>query len=109
MDTTENIAKDSIKKILEHESENLQDAILSCLTNLNLLTTCTPDELDMMKEEMEISKQKEKSVTDDFISTKERIDYWLGELNKNETDFDVQKELILQEFDWIKYKLKINL
>ncbi len=90
-------------EILEHQSENLQDAVLSCMTNLNLLTNCTPDELDMTKEEMEISLSKEKKMADNFLFSKEKIDYWLEELNKNERDFDVLKVEILKELNWLKF------
>lgn len=102
MEVTKNLEKERLEQILEHQSDNLQDAILSCMTNLNLLTTFTPDEIGMTKEQMEISEQKEKSVAEGFIFTKERVDYWIEELNRTEKDFDIQRQHILQEFHWLK-------
>jgi hypothetical protein len=43
----------TIKQILLKEQENLEDEILSCLSNLNLLQNLTAEELDMSNEEIE--------------------------------------------------------
>lgn len=44
---------------LLREKENIQDEILSCLENLNLLEHFTPDELGMTEEEIISEREKE--------------------------------------------------
>ena len=93
-----------IKELLFEESDNLQDAILSCLTNLNLLTTFTPDELGMTEQEIEVEMKNEKAMVDNFIATKQIIDKWLQIINEN-LDVGNFNERLMEDCPWIENQI----
>ncbi len=93
--------KQKIKEILFKESDNLQDAILNCLTNLNLLTTFTPDELGMTEQEIEVEMKNEKAMVDKFIAAKQIMDKWLQIINEN-LDVGNFNERLLKDCPWIE-------
>ena len=95
---------EKINEVLFYESNNLQDAILSSLTNLNILTTFTPEEMDMTQWEIEADIEKEKKVINEFIATKGKMDKWLPIMNEN-TTVENFKEQLLQECPWLKNKI----
>lgn len=88
---------EEIYKKLTDASDDLQDAILSCLENLNLLEHCTPDELGMTDEEIITDRKKEFDKAERWGATKKRIDYWIKLFDRNEITDEKMKEL-LQEF-----------
>lgn len=93
--------KQKIKEILFKESDNLQDAILNCLTNLNLLSTFTPDELGMTEQEIERDNKNEKAMVDNFIATKQNMDKWLQIINEN-SEVENFNEQLMEDWPWIE-------
>ncbi len=75
--------KKTIHEILLHEKDNLEDEILSCLTELNLLQNFTVEELCMSSEEVAIDSKKEADSIERFASTKGKIEHWLSIINES--------------------------
>ncbi len=71
----------TIRQILLKEKENLEDEILSCLSNLNILQNFTYEELDMSNEKVEIESKREAANIDSYGLTKQKIEHWLKLMN----------------------------
>lgn len=90
----------TIKQILLKEQENLEDEILSCLSNLNLLQNLTAEELDMSNEEIETESKKEVANIDRYALTKQRIEHWLDLINDKHEQ--VYIEQIFKDLPWVQ-------
>lgn len=106
-ETDLNIITKTIQEILSHEKDNLEDAILSCLTNLNLLQNFTDRELGMTTEEVKIDSKKEADRIDEYVSSKGKIEHWLTLIDESEDGEEKYKELIFEELPWIEKRLRI--
>ncbi len=90
----------TVKQILLKEKENLEDEILSCLSNLNLLQNLTAEELDMSNEEIETESKKEATNIDSYALTKRKIKHWLNLINHK--DEQVYIEQIFKDLPWVQ-------
>lgn len=96
----------TINEILEKEADGLLEEQLACFSELNLLTTFTPDELDMTREEMDIAIQKQKALTDKLVVAKNTIDHWRSMLNANPGSEETYKQQIMEECPWLKTRIE---
>jgi len=97
----------TMQEILLHEKENLEDEILSCLTNLNLLQNFTAKELGMTIEEVKIDSKKEADRIDEYVSSIGKIEYLLTLVSEFKDGEEKYKELIFEELPWIEKRLRI--
>ncbi len=90
----------TIRQILLKEKENLEDEILSCLSNLNILQNFTSEELDMSNEKIETESKREAANIDSYALTKQKIEHWLKLMN--DEDDEVYKEQIFNDLPWVQ-------
>ncbi len=85
--------------VLLNQKENLQDAVLSQLSEMNLLDNCTPEELDMTGEEMATAMKSSAAFIDGYNITLEKMDRWLQFFEKGETP---DETAVFTEMPWLQ-------
>ncbi len=94
--------KKTLRQILLIKKDDLEDDILSSLSDINLLVHSTPEELDSTKEKMDNDAKKLVRISEGVGSQIEKINRWLALLtDENE---EQHKTAIFEEFPWAKYR-----
>ncbi len=102
-----------LHRVLLNQKENLQDEVLSQLSELNLLGNSTPEELEMTGEEMATAMKNSAALIDDYNFTMKKMDRWLHFFERGETPDEAavfgEMPWLQDNYNWLKEKEVIGI